>query len=68
MGERRRPAGVLLRDARRLRVTIDLPGFEEAMALASSQAVVTFIGHEGDSPEKFLRVLEGTLVKVEVAE
>lgn len=60
-----------------LRVTIDLPGFyvgehdtdedvEVAMDLASQQAVVTFIGHEGDSPQQFLRTLDGSLVKVEV--
>lgn len=60
-----------------LRVTIDLPGFwigpndtdedaEESMALVSNQAVVTFIGAEGDSVEQYLRVLTGTLAKVEV--
>lgn len=61
----------------RLRVTIDLPGFyigpddtdedvENGMDLDGNQAVVTFVGCEGDSNQRFLRTLSGTLVKVEV--
>jgi hypothetical protein len=73
-------AGVTLRDTERggtLRVTLDLPGFfvgpddtdediECAMALDGDECVVTFIGFEGDNPQRQLRTLTGTLRKVEV--
>lgn len=63
--------------APRLRLTIDIPGFyvdendtaediEAAMQLRTEQVAVVFSHTEGDSPETFVKPMEGYIVKYEV--